>query len=110
MKKFSVAVVLLLIGCIGFTRAHVFAQQARSDASSTGAILMGTVKGPSGNNLEGVPVSARVQGETIRTTVYTDDSGMYIFPPLHPGLYSVSAQAVGFEFLRQDVNIDAKKE
>jgi streptogramin lyase len=47
--------------------------------------------------MEGVGVSARHRAQTYTTTVYTDRSGNYAFPPLDAGQYRVWAQAVGFE-------------
>src|SRR6266436_5881076 len=110
MKKFNLAILVLILSCVGFSYVRALAQQTNSDAASSRANLMGVIKGPSGNTLEGVPVSARAQGESIRTTVYTDDSGMYLFPAFHPGHYSVSAQAIGFELTRRDVDLESKKE
>ena len=38
-------------------------------------------------------VSAKAEGETITTTVFTDENGAYYFPPLPSGQYDVWAQA-----------------
>jgi virginiamycin B lyase len=67
---------------------------------STG--LMGTVKSSKGNPLEGVPVSAKAQGSTITTSVYTDRNGEYYFPPLPAGQYRLWTQTVGFGLRRVD--------
>ena len=45
----------------------------------------------------GVTVSAKAEGATITTSVYTDESGNYYFPPLPDGKYRVWAQALKFE-------------
>ena len=110
MRKLNIVVVLLLLGCVTCLGMQAFARQLPSRQASSGSVLSGTVQDASGKTLEGVPVSARAESEPIRTTVYTDDAGGYVFPPLHPGHYSVSAQAVGFEFTLQNVEISGGKE
>ena len=60
------------------------------------AILAGTVAGAGGDKMGGVTVSAKADGATITTTVFTDEAGNYYFPPLAPGKYHVWAQALTF--------------
>ena len=43
--------------------------------------LTGVISSPSGQKLEGVTVSAKMEGSTITTSVYTDETGRYYFPP-----------------------------
>src|SRR5690349_21412257 len=62
-------------------------------AAPSGALLTGTVKGPSGEKMAGVTVSAKMEGQTITTSVFTDDYGDYYFPALDAGKYQVWAQA-----------------
>lgn len=59
--------------------------------------LIGAIASQSGQKLEGVTVSAKLEGSTITTSVYTDTAGAYVFPPLPGGKYRVWAQALGFE-------------
>lgn len=90
-----------------FASTHnVFSQSAPS-----GSTLSGTVKSADGKPLEGVGISARGVSETFTTTVYTDGSGRYSFPPMSGGQYKVWAQAVGFETSKVDANLSggAKK-
>jgi streptogramin lyase len=47
--------------------------------------------------MEGVTVSAKAQGTTITTSVWTNQDGAYVFPSLEAGSYHVWAQAVGFD-------------
>lgn len=61
------------------------------------AQLTGTVTGPKGEKMAGVTVSAKAEGSTIRTSVYTDKAGNYAFSPLPAGTYKLSAQAVGYQ-------------
>jgi streptogramin lyase len=67
---------------------------------------MGTIKSATGQPLEGLVVTARAAGKTIKTTVFTDQQGQYFFPPLEKGAYQVWAQAVGFETSRANVRLD----
>jgi len=65
-------------------------------ARAADELLSGTIKAASGTALGGVTVSAKPEGGTITTTVFTDESGNYYFPPLPAGKYRVWAQAVSF--------------
>src|SRR5258708_27521335 len=60
-------------------------------------LLSGAITSRSGQKLEGVTVSAKPEGSTITTSVYTDAAGTYVFPPLAAGKYRVWAHALGFE-------------
>ncbi|MYI75395.1 MAG: carboxypeptidase regulatory-like domain-containing protein, partial [Acidobacteria bacterium] len=72
--------------------------------------LAGAVTSPSGEALAGVAVSARAEGASITTSVFTDEGGRYYFPALEPplegGPYRVWAQAVGYERANADVVLD----
>ena len=63
--------------------------------------LAGTVTAADGEPLAGVAVSARAEGASTTTSVFTDEAGRYYFPALEPpfegGRYQVWAQAVGYE-------------
>ena len=60
-------------------------------------ILTGSIKSSTNQALEGIPVSARMPGQTFTTTVYTDAAGEYYFPALPSGKYRMWAQGVGFQ-------------
>ena len=51
-------------------------------AGAADAVLSGTIKSADGAALGGVTVSARLEGANIVTSVFTDESGNYYFPPL----------------------------
>jgi hypothetical protein len=53
----------------------------------------------------GVTISAKAQGSTITTSVYTDAQGAYYFPPLPAGKYKVWAQALAFELAKGEVEL-----
>src|SRR3990172_945198 len=87
----------------------VHALSAQSPSTTNGSVLMGTITSATGQPLEGMVVTARGDGKTIKTTVFTDARGQYFFPPLERGSYEVWAQAVGFETARANVRLDATR-
>src|SRR5712664_4064205 len=72
-------------------------------------ILSGVITSRSGQKLDGVTVSAKPEGSTITTSVYTDAAGAYVFPPLPAGRYRVWAQALGFEAGKSSVDLSASR-
>ena len=78
-------------------------------AQAADQLLTGAIASPTGQKLEGVTVSAKLDGSTITTSVYTDATGNYYFPPLPAGKYSIWAQALGFETAKSSVDLNATK-
>jgi len=78
-------------------------------AQAADQILSGSIASSGGQKLNGVTVSAKRDGSTITTSVYTDESGNYYFPPLPEGKYSVWAQALGFETAKGSVELSANR-
>ncbi len=74
-------------------------------SDDNGALLAGTVKSDSGEKMSGVTVSAKAEGRTITTSVFSDQQGDYYFPPLAPGEYEVWAQADTFQTARAEVDL-----
>ena len=72
-------------------------------------VLTGVVSSASGQKLEGVTVYAKLEGSTVTTSVYTDETGSYYFPPLPAAKYRVWAQAVGFETVKSTVELAGKR-
>jgi virginiamycin B lyase len=70
-------------------------------------VLNGAISSPAGEKLGGVTVSARQDGSTITTSVYTDETGNYYFPSLPAGKYQVWAQALSFETSKAAVDLSA---
>src|SRR5437588_2190669 len=58
-----------------------------------------------GEKMGGVTVSAKAQGYTITTSVYTDEAGNYSFPPLPEGQYQVWAQALTFHTAKGSLDL-----
>ena len=81
----------------------------QTSSNVAGTVLTGTIKSATGHPLEGMVVTARAEGKTIKTTVFTDEQGQYFFPPLEKGAYEVWAQAVGFETARANVRLDGAR-
>lgn len=71
--------------------------------------LTGAIKSAAGESLGGVTVSAKADVSTITTSVFTDDSGNYYFPPLPEGKYHVWAQALTFATANGDVDLAGTK-
>src|SRR2546426_10608190 len=70
---------------------------AAAAAHAADQLLSGAITSRSGQKLEGVTVSAKLEGSTITTSVYTDAAGGYVFPPLSPGRDRAWAQAPRFQ-------------
>jgi streptogramin lyase len=95
---------LALAATISAVIAVVWSARASGQVPA-GVLLAGSITGPSGEKMEGVIVSARAEGKSFTTSVYTDAGGEYYFPPMEPGKYKVWAQAVSFEAGRGDVSL-----
>src|SRR5262252_3491358 len=78
-------------------------------ANAADAMLSGTIKSADGAALGGVTVSARLDGSNMVTSVFTDETGNYYFPPLAAGKYKVWAQAITFDTGRGDVDLSAAR-
>src|SRR5215831_11419408 len=79
-----------------------------ASGASADQLLTGSITSASGQKLEGVQVSAKKEGSTITTSVYTDQNGDYFFPPMADGKYQVWAQALGFQTAKDAVELSAK--
>src|SRR5262245_33867137 len=102
-------------GQYGLAKALLLASAAAimiapAPASAADHILSGSVASAAGEKLNGVTVSARLEGSTITNSVYTDESGNYYFPPMAAGKYKVWAQALSFERALGDVDLSANKQ
>ena len=82
---------------------------AMAAAHAADQLLSGAITSQSGQKLEGVTVSAKIEGSSITTSVYTDTAGDYFFPPLPAGKYRVWAQALGFETNKGSVELAAAR-
>jgi streptogramin lyase len=72
-------------------------------------LLSGTVASADGETMGGVTVSAKADGSTITTTVFTDEAGGYYFPAMAAGKYRVWAQTLTFETAKGEVDLSAAR-
>jgi streptogramin lyase len=93
------------LGVAVFVAAGLAATSLATSAQAADHLLSGTVASAAGGKVGGATVSAKAQGSTITTSVYTDDQGAYYFPPLPAGKYRVWAQALAFELAKGDVEL-----
>jgi virginiamycin B lyase len=102
MRKFTnsywtPALIVMLAGTFGGPSAF-------SQSAPGGPKFRGTVTSLDGKPMEGVTISIRGEGKTFVTSVFTNQRGVYVFPPMENGLkYSLWAQAQGFKTARRDV-------
>jgi len=79
----------------------------RVTAQSTNAAISGTIADTSGAVVAGATVAARNDKTGVTTTTTTNESGVYIFPSLQPGTYSLTAEKPGFRrFAYNEVVLD----
>jgi streptogramin lyase len=76
-------------------------------AAYADSLLTGAVTSAAGEKMGGVTVSAKAEGSSITTSVFTDDAGNYYFPVLPNGKYRVWAQALTYQ--TANGNIELKK-
>lgn len=95
---------LLLVGTAG--SALSFAPRP----AAADALLSGTIVTSSGQKLDGVTISAKAEGQTISTVVFTNAQGAYYFPSLPPGRYVVMAQAASFATSRSTVDLESNRQ
>jgi len=84
--------------------------QGHLHAQVTGAIIQGIVSDPQGAAMPGVQVTATnvATGQTYSTE--TNTSGLYEFPAMNPGVYTVAAKAAGFaNYLRRDIELSLQQ-
>ncbi len=87
--------------------AALCAGSASASPQQPGVFLSGSVRSDAGAKLDGVIVSIKGAGQTITTSVFTDEEGNYYFPRMAEGKYLVWAQAEGFEAGKSDVSLNA---
>ncbi len=80
---------------IGFAAALLLAAAFQASAQSTG-IIRGTVTDPSGAAIANASVVATDTGTDIKRDAATNGSGIFVFPDLPIGTYSLKISAAGF--------------
>jgi hypothetical protein len=100
MKMKLLALLLAMAGVVLFSPTTVLAQIGQT------AALTGTVTDSSGGVLPGVTVT--VTSEAViggSRTAVTDENGVYRFPALPPGTYSVKVELSGFRTITQEARL-----
>jgi streptogramin lyase len=87
----------------------LFALTAFTSAQAADVLLSGAIVSASGEKMGGVTVSAKPEGGTITTSVFTDEAGNYYFTPLPAGKYRVWAQALGYRTSKSEVDLSANR-
>jgi streptogramin lyase len=77
-------------------------------AADADSLLTGAITSATGEKMGGVIVSAKAEGSTITTSVFTDESGNYYFPSLPDGKYRVWAQALTYQTANGNVELKKK--
>jgi virginiamycin B lyase len=107
MRSRNRAPVIAVVAALALGAALCAVNTKSAPAPQAAGLLFGSVKSGTGAKLEGVIVSARGAGQTITTSVLTDEDGNYYFPRMAEGKYRVWAQAEGFEAGKSDVSLSA---
>lgn len=69
---------------------------ANAEAQTTNASLSGSVLDSSGAAVQKATVTARNVKTGVALSTVSNDDGIYIFPSLLPGEYTVTAEVTGF--------------
>ena len=69
---------LIPVALVAFVLAAILPLMAH--AAPDGTLLTVTVKSAAGAKMSGVTVSAKMEGATITTSVFTDEDGAFYFP------------------------------
>src|SRR5215470_12455811 len=95
---------LVFAGLAAAAAALATASPAAQSAKTQSVI--GTVRDAAGKPVDGALVSIRHVNQTFTTSVYTDEKGEYVTPPLAAGKYRMWAQATGFSTSRAELSLD----
>src|SRR5262245_23067700 len=94
---------------VRFVAATALAAVLSAPAFAADVVLTGSIASQAGEKMGGVTVSAKADGASITTSVFTDEAGAYYFPPLPAGKYRVWAQALTFDTAKAQVDLAAAK-
>ena len=98
LYRFAVLLALLSFASIGILEAQT---------AVTGAIN-GSVRDPANAVVTGASVEATNTATGVSDQTLTNSAGLYRFPSVLPGVYSITIKKEGFEqYTRQDINIQA---
>jgi virginiamycin B lyase len=105
-RRTTVLTVAVLIGILALGWAALV---PKSLSAAPDGFLTGAVKSAAGDRLAGATVSAKLEGSTVTTSIFTDDQGNYYFPAMNPGKYQVWAQVTTYETGKSEVELAATR-
>jgi Carboxypeptidase regulatory-like domain len=89
--------------------AFAFCLSTQVVSAQTFGEITGEVKDPSGAVVPGAPVTAiNTSTNALRSTV-TNETGIYSFPALVPGLYSVKVELPGFQTVSRSIELQVQQ-
>src|SRR5262249_29245296 len=92
-----------------FVFALAFCLSTEVVSAQTFGEITGEVKDPSGAVVPGAPVTAtNTSTNALRSTV-TNETGIYSFPALVPGLYSVKVELPGFQTVSRSIELQVQQ-
>ncbi len=94
IPMFKVVRVLTLLLSIGLVLVTTPSALAQSTGSAT---LRGTLKDPQGALIGGATVTLINEATKDERKVKTNDSGLFVFSALNPGVYTVKVESSGFK-------------
>ena len=105
----SVAVIAVVVGeSVSADPGRTGAAQQVAGQDARAASVWGTVRDAAGKPVDGALVSIRGVDQTFATSVYTDDNGEYVTPPLSARRYRMWAQTTGFGTVRAELQLDGR--
>jgi hypothetical protein len=87
----------MILGCLLITSLFVFYTRRAFAQGETTSAIVGQVTDPTGAVIPGAAVTITNRGTGLMRSLKTDKEGLFDFPQLTPGTYSVRAEADGFD-------------
>jgi hypothetical protein len=99
-----------LVICLFVVTLLISGASQQSIGQTTGGVLRGTVKDATGSVIPDAVVTATNEATGAKFNTVTSSAGLYSFPNLLVGSYSVSVEHAGFKkFVRKDVPVSANQ-
>ena len=95
---------LLPLRILALTALALAVPLSRAQIAGTGTI-QGTVTDPTGSFIPNATVTLTQQATQVKRVIQTDPSGVYIFPNIQIGTYTVNVTAAGFATFVQKNNV-----
>ena len=92
----------MILSCLLITSLFVFYTRRAFAQGETTSAIVGQVTDPTGAVIPGAAVTITNRGTGLMRSLKTDKEGLFDFPQLTPGTYSVRAEANGFDPQQSD--------